>query len=86
MAFRTVVAFRTVPLGVASVAMMCVDGVKTHVVVVNGVVATFGAALVVDVDGAMTPGYWHHCYQPRSRHAPKLGRSAPSVVSLPCPG
>src|SRR5271166_605018 len=25
-------------------------------------------------------------HQPRSRHSPRCGRSAPSVVSLPCPG
>jgi ribosomal protein S18 acetylase RimI-like enzyme len=26
------------------------------------------------------------CYQPRARHSPRCGRSAPSVVSAPCPG
>ncbi len=25
-------------------------------------------------------------YQPRARHCARCGRSAPSVVSLPCPG
>lgn len=32
------------------------------------------------------PGCAPSGYQPRSRHAASDGRSAPSVVSLPCPG
>ena len=37
-----------------------------------------GEALLVDA--AAEP------HQPRARHSPRCGRSAPSVVSLPCPG
>jgi len=66
---------------------MCAIAAIAAVAAVAGVVAEADALAAVGpagmLCGPITAVSPHH---PRSRHSSRCGRSAPSVVSSPCPG